>query len=293
MPSPAEAYSIPTEKYFQEDAEGNINFLDPITGDTLKPDKIPESLLQDDELRSGFDFILKNSHRINFTLMLSSHLGPNNLAEAGIDLRGVAERLRTSNGVLFLEHSDKRARKPEKDVLGAKQFNSELGSQLSNTQIRVAFPDFSRHSDRPSDQALTAWWQAIEDTASTEELTQHGFENALLRQVAMYAGFQSYRDWYLVGKIGAKLSEFDSQDALNENIEAAMLVGSHHPGIGDLLKSAGAKVELQGIHDERLNWYDNEIVHVISTSKISTDDRKWLTRALVKTTSELNSQINQ
>jgi len=77
------------------------------------------------------------------------------------------------------------------------------------------------------------------------EAPEEGF-NAYDDVVAMLVGFEAYREWYLVGKIGAALADIDARQRPFQGLDVAALFGSLHVGLGRRLESMGVNVTYQG-----------------------------------------------
>lgn len=258
--------------YYRLEQDGSVLPLDPITGNALRPGVIPESLLADEELRNGYNFLVNNASRVSFTLLLSSHGTAEHLREAGIDLHAEAKALAASNGVLFLEcisptdkGHDSFARKlnylshlsPEKkedtawgllDILDDVDLESAWPAkitQLANTGVRVALPDFNGSSPRPADRALTQW-------SNAKRALDWSDNKQAIEWQALDVGNIAYRDWYLVCKMGSTLAELDAQGQLDESIDASLLVGPLHGTIGAHMNNMGIQVTYKGKHGEKL-----------------------------------------
>lgn len=280
MHSIAETAQPSPEHYFHKDPDGTIRFLDPKSGNVLQPGTIPESLLADEELRQGFDFLASQGNRIHLRLLLSGHAGTNALADSGVDLRAVSTELAANNGVFIIEGASKVRNLTATQIEESKQFTDSVVSQVRGIKIpHVINPDSRGNSSRPADQALVSWWRAIERVNNPEVMDArmssgpNGELQVLDEWLSLYVGFQVYRNWYLVGKTGARLAELEAQGKLNQDIDMAALFGSQHPGYGHHFEAVGADVSYEGEYGNRLSGVDAALTHLINTGTMSLKDR--------------------
>lgn len=259
--------------YYSLEQDGSVLPLDPITGTVLQPGVVPESLLADEELQAGYNFLVSNAPRINFTLLLSRHHLGEDLQNAGINLRSEAQAIAVSNGVLFLEcisSNDKTheafaqqlnrishlpADKADEtldeliDVAkseGPKSAWTAKAALLANTGVRIALPDYVASSDRTADQTLEQWSSAKRDQDTSQIKGVAAWQ-------ALDVGYVTYRDWYLICKMGRDLQTLDMQGQLDENIAAALVAGPMHGTIGTHMNNMGVHVVHKGDDSEKLH----------------------------------------
>jgi hypothetical protein len=272
------------ERYFSEDSASNLVLLDPINGDILRPDRIPESLAADGELKRGYDFLFQHADRIRFTLLLAEHLGSDGLDKAGIDMAAVAIMLSKTGGALYLEGARTKVAKSAQQEDETRQFKDAVARQLASVkqylpEIYMPEVDYSDQSSRPADQALVRWQHDIETEQEFVSRTILESPEESLRAydnlIAMFVGFEAYRQWYLVGKIGATLADIDAQrqPPSNDCLEAAGLFGSMHPGLGKRLEFIGAEVVYRGERREDLPEDDAAIALMIADISVPFEER--------------------
>jgi len=250
-----ESTLLPVGGYIYVDSDSNIRPLDPLTGDLLRPDMVPESLWHDDELRHGYEFLSQQCHRINFTLLLGAHIGENALDEAGIDLTSAVTELSIVGGTLIREGARTKMTRTAEQEENVERHKDQVASQLSSVgtpllDVNMPEVDFDDQSPRPADQALAQWWRDVEAkqkfaVSALMEAPEEGFK-AYDDVVAMIVGFEAYREWYLVGKIGAALADIDARQRPFQGLDVAALFGSLHVGLGRRLESMGVNVTYQG-----------------------------------------------
>jgi hypothetical protein len=263
---------------FQQDSDGFRRPLDPITGKILSGDTPPESLLADKTMRRGYDFLFANGHRINVDLLLTTHDHKDDLAEAGIDLAVKAQALAEQKGVLFIEGVDKTDNRqqvqqfghiisnlPEDEDkkaigheiitahFGEDTFEGELWRQIAGSGVAVRHPDYLTDSDKTTDAALTAWHddlkamkKSMEAIAADTTRDVGILHDKLDEYEASDTGYVIYRDWTLVGTIGAQLAETFGSARPDTEINAALVAGLLHENIGDHLRRFGATVTYNG-----------------------------------------------
>lgn len=292
---PEQVESPPT--YFLTSPEGTVFPLDPLNGELLCPAQIPESLLADPELSQGYDFLRQNAERIRFGLLLSRHSKAGDLAAAGIDLHSRSKELAAKNGVLFLEgtataesreehqrvfnwiasYKDKSIeelqREPPFQAEGPEAFTLDVLNQVAGTGVEIASPDVVMDSNRPADRALANWSKALADAYGAQGHPVEIVDN----WNALNIGFVTYRDWYLVGKMGYYLAEREAAQPTPEGAEivADMVVGSVHENIGQHIEGLGVPVEYVGGAEalERGAKNVRRVVEAVGRVALTFDDR--------------------
>jgi hypothetical protein len=251
-----------TSRYIELKADGSMQFLDPVTGTPIVGETIPESLQADETQRKGYEYLTRNSDRIDMRLLLSAHEWDTDLTRAGIDLRTEATRLAERGGVLFIEGiaeeenqklsawadhvvaSGMRGKQLEDYMVtlhnaqqaGSHSFDTEVAMQIAGTGVEVALPDFVENSDDPMDKVMSEF----HGTYGAYLLPTNNKEEELktqLARVGITAAYVRFRDQYLVGKVGHHLAELDYSPLAS--IYAGFLVGSGHRGIGSYLNNVG------------------------------------------------------
>ncbi len=252
--------------------DGTIRPRDPLTGEIMWPGEIPKSLLADEQLRAGFEFWQGPGKEVPFRMLLCSHDSGERLAEAGIDLRAEAQRIKQVDGTLFIEGvgftaekirlnrqfnrvsrlTDGQSQSDEYDdplLQGQGPGNAFLTAvlgQVKGTKVNVAFPDYCPDSTRPSDIVLLAWDMQIEDVYGDGYWR---YDPSGLRMIerfqALHVGNICYRDLYLLGKIGHNLHmQHISTGKLPRGV--AFLTGAAHENIGRILQDMGVEVTMAG-----------------------------------------------
>ena len=288
--------TAPFPPYFVIDGDNSAIPLDPITQERLQPHTIPESLSADPDLQRGYNYLRDNAHRIHFRLLLSGHGNADDLAAAGIDLEQEARELAGNNGVLFVEHvsTHKGTKQAQADLnaasharedsvatarqlataqFGKQSFFGEKLRQLAGTGVEVVHPDFTTDSSSPVDQALTAWDDALEETMDQLKgiTNQTEYTRLLDKWHSSNIGFNAYRNWYLIGKMGAYLADQGKPG----DIHASLLVGGLHHAIGEEigLFGAGADVEYVGLQEEGMTPSLQVIRRAIGAAALSFSGR--------------------
>ncbi|HUC89218.1 MAG TPA: hypothetical protein VMR45_00270 [Patescibacteria group bacterium] len=258
-------------------ADGVIRLCDLQTREIMLPGEIPKSLLADPELRKGFEFWQEHGSKVQFNLLLARHSVAKDLMNSDIDLHAVAQRLSEVNGPLYLEcigttsqiqrfedrhnrisHSTCQKMLESGDEQDASvvndpgaSFTNQVLAQIMTTGVEVVIPDYRIDSTRPVDIAL--------DTSRRIRC-----QSSLYDSMPILVGYVSYRDAYLVGKIGADLARRYEETGIVPS-GTALLVGGLHEGIGLELKRYGVPVVTTG----GVNAEAAYVVHCIKSRAIS------------------------
>ncbi|HUC89258.1 MAG TPA: hypothetical protein VMR45_00480 [Patescibacteria group bacterium] len=261
----------PKDTYFAVGEDGTILPRDPITGDIMHPGEIPPSLLDDPELRAGFEFWKGPGRNVPFKLLLTLHGSGSDLRNAAFNLHAEAKQLGKAGGVLFLEsiatvaYNAKLRRQynntshmssllakvwlvrrgSSKAYAEEDGFESELFSQVQATGVDVELPDLCSDGQRPADRALMNWRRTADGahifTSKRYNPTQ---TDKRLRCDALEMGITYYRDMYFIGKMGAELARRHAAGRLSGG--AALVVGRLHENIAARLSDTGVAAEMVG-----------------------------------------------
>lgn len=260
----------PAELNYRLSEELDVIPLDPLTHDPLEAHAVPESLAADPELRSGYDFLIENAGRLRLQILLTAH---GNALEPGAhdlgkhyNLGAQLQALGEKKGTLFLEsvdtvaantsalksynkfsHYDAVQAKATKAAIDASpNKDTFIGQRLraiTGTDVDVAIADYAKDGDSPAEKALADWWQKLKSMAAFDQSDPIEGQRLFEEWHSSYTGFVAYRNWYMIGKMGAHLKSHDDGES---PIDAALLVGSIHATISDEIASLGAEVVTYG-----------------------------------------------
>lgn len=261
------------------DALGVTRSCDPVTGIALEPGEIPQSIVMDEGLRRGYEYMRQYGSRIRLRLLLGAHGSANDLNpdETGFDLRAEAQRIAQVGGVLYVEsavtqQSQDRIRSTLQRAADMDQGNVELGRLIlrmlmDDTAARTASPpsfidgisekimgtgvtvepiDFTVGGDRQADQILTALTREGERAckAMADRTTADRTTYEYARRVLFTT--DSYRDIYLPCRIGLDLAERFGPPP-ETGIDVAWYLGMGHENIGRrLTNETDVQVEFVG-----------------------------------------------
>jgi hypothetical protein len=282
-----EAQDPPDSPLYYVGPDGTTRPRDPVTGTILRFGDIPPSLLEEEQMRYGFDFWRTHGHEVRLSLLLTMHTGDGDIAGSGIDLPAVVQRLKEEDGMLFLEgvadaevtHNMERfyallANLPAKEregvelliagLLGeAPQLTTEadVTRAIAATGVRPTYVDVIGDGTGIADRTAMMLKQAAAAIEESEE--QDPVELLRVRQSEDY-----YRDMYIIGKMGAMLAdEFNATDRIPD---AALLVGILHKAVGKILGAMGAQVTIVGGLNERRGL--NMLADLRTKGELSTQD---------------------
>ncbi len=280
-------------KYYRHIGDGDVIPLDPISHEPIKPGAIPEGLANDPELAEGYTYLQENANRIEAQVLLSKHTSRADLWHSGVDLETVGQALAARGGVLFLEGSGTRARFNEHDQLfnhaaqlkgrdaddlrdklherpDSTSFTVETLYQLVGSGVTIRRPDYSTDGDSMPEQALAGWWERLTAIGASLEDAE-GQRRAELQDdyAKLYFGFVAYRDWFMVGRIGAQLEAYEEMRGDRDKklaipdapVPIAILVGRHHENIGVYLSSLGINTTQRGERNQ-----DDMSKHVVTAA---------------------------
>jgi hypothetical protein len=268
---------------YTEHPDGTIAFREPMSGEPISADAVPEVLRNWPVLSGGFDFLEQYGERIDFTVLLSPHTTGQDIVDAGIDLRSEAERISADQGILFLEGlhyafqagqlsqiyndvargeshpSEHRAAFTD----GDETFQADVLELLYQTGVRVEQPDI-RLREAAGDMDLLGpvhatldRWNAATTTLRETEVSPQSSKDLLIAET----GFHNYREWMIVGIIGACLSRFADRPE-SVPIVGALLIGSGHTNIASKLEGLlGRPVRVEG--ESSIPTFDRYAHHIM------------------------------
>jgi hypothetical protein len=128
-------------------------------------------------------------------------------------------------------------------------FQADLLELIHGTKVRVENPDIRRREATkdmdllgPIHAMLDQWYnagEAIEVEPTTPESSR--------RLLAVDSGFHNYREWLIIGIIGAKLSRFKDRAPFDAPIAGALLIGSGHANMESKMSTLiGRPIRVEG-----------------------------------------------
>jgi hypothetical protein len=267
-----DAITAPDDAETDNDVPRQNVLIDPITHRPQEAHRVPESLAADSELSKGYAFLAENADRLHMRMLLVTHGEVDEVGGHDVgthyDLGEQLEALGARQGVLFVEdvntvegqalsvarlntvsHYDKE----QADMIKARVDASELRDtfvgrrihEVAGTNVDVATADYAVDSNTPAEQAMAGWWQNLQATFKAAESANSIQEGSRLidQWHTSYSGFVAYRNWFMIGKMGAHLEAHDTGSPV---IDAGFLVGAGHEDISDELDRMGAHVSVYG-----------------------------------------------
>jgi hypothetical protein len=244
--------------------------LDPFTGNDLAPNRIPDGLLQDERLRSGFDFLQANSAFVKGTFVGVEH--NNAKAAAAINTAAVNQLQRP---IVFMENDgwetiieDDFARTAAgeqtntisaltAELLRTEPFYQGAWEQLKGSGLTVRFADIPSDLNTTGkiEEDLSVWSDAITEMMENPQWASDE------QKLANFVAFQNYREWYMIGSIGRSLQQ------LTRHGEASSFIfvgGREHEDIVQKFNVLGLNVAIDGqlretAQDERARSYTQTI----------------------------------
>lgn len=261
-------YGPPENGFYVVDDQGVTRPRDPVTGDILRAGDIPPSLMYDEGMRRGFQFLIDHGRELRLRILLTRHIRFDDLTRSAIDLPREALRLSAGGGVLFIEgvgttegiaveqrnYSAAAHARPAEAALYRRAFASiaehepdaafkaGIATALISTGVTVRSPDIVRDSPRIPDQAATA----MLDYADSIVLTPDIATSVEYARATMAADF--YRDMCIVGRMAEEMAA--AFEATGRLTERALLIGNLHQYMGNIFKRYGAEVTFAGQEPE-------------------------------------------
>lgn len=234
----------------------DYEFTDPISGEILNPEIIPQGLEADARIKEGLDYLRENGSRVDGKIILSRHASDLDLQ--GYDLQADAKKYKNvffegigwrETDVQDLEKmsraqndtvkvSDRMARLlEESDFLKAKW------KQLFGSGVNIRFADIA-DSNQPIDQMLLEWDSAWHELHQLSESSPEHKRAAAIAAI----GYNNYREWYMCGILAQQLAGL-----VREGSEPSFvfILGTTHRNIVDKLKKLGVNVDIKVIDHER------------------------------------------
>ncbi len=256
------------DMFYATGEDGTIYFRDPVTRKIIPPGAIPEGFLSDPELASGFSFWQGYGPQISFSLLLCPHASGNDLRSSSVDLRSEAQRLGRDGQPLFVEYvgtikSAEELRRLYNQTSGFQEtsdqpqpsenvpargsngdsYKQETLNQIRSSGVEVIIPDFRVDTTNKVEQSLT-----------TLEFSARPYAESFARRAILTVCGISYRNMYIVGKMGAALAK--RHEATGElPSSAGLLVGALHKNIAETLRSLGVNVNVSGDIDPRTEFF--------------------------------------
>jgi len=251
--------------------DGVIRPRDPVTSKILEPGEIPPSLLADDGIRRGYDYLREHGDRTHLTILRMQH-GPSDTLDpvhTGFDLQARAQALREKGGALYVEtvgHAstmdltrllyNAAANAPAEEAAEMREglrnlareepglaFGAAIAERVLSTQVPVVQVDFTLGGERQADAVLTELRHRVKAADSARK--QSGDVADYITYMWEKFGFDTYRDSYLLGRIGADMAaRFGSSPT--SDIHGELLAGAHHVNVGRRAQAFGAEVTVLG-----------------------------------------------
>ncbi len=253
----------------------DYRFLDPITGDVLSPLEPPPGLLLDPRLSRGYDFLRQQAGRVRIGLALAPHGVASDLDD--VDLK--------SRPILLLEGLH-WSRDVEYDLNVASQTSLDTGAipvsqqtaynlhmdewfkarllLIRGSGVNVRFADVPRYEDTglEIDRLMDEWDGIWMEKYDKRNVSTHAVFESTLASI----GCNNYREWYMSGMIGYRLSElFDA----GVKSDATFLVGSNHLHVRSKLEAMSSEVVILNHGTERLGA-DRLLVRALGTLSLTT-----------------------
>ncbi len=149
-------------------------------------------------------------------------------------------------------------------------FTNDTLAKIEGTDVDVIVPDYCEDSDRPADIALSLWSEIL-------DLSILGIdsEESYLRYKNLLFGYIFYRDFYLVGRMGAEMAK--RANGSNAATGASLLVGRLHENIGTILQKMGVEVTAIGNRDNG-HWSTKLMVDCVRRGAIRAQDAERLAK---------------
>jgi hypothetical protein len=280
----AEPFAAPEQEPIASDrftvryTDGTVRLRDPFTGDILRPDEVPPSLLEDKGIREGLNFWDEHGPEVKFKLLPTAHGHISDLDKWGIDLRSEAQRLARVGGVLFVE----ALKTPEeaeyllgflREVSSWPEYEKNaapgwiqghvasgkitpifggIAERILGTKTDIEIADFQRNGPRPADKLLTVWnsrIRQIEDGGNSM-----GGAVALLEH---WVGYDHTRDMNFVGRMGGILADRHQSGRVSE---AAFLEGVAHVNVGRHLAARNVQVTQPDLRTKNMPDFVRKVI---------------------------------
>ncbi len=281
-------------------------FTDPSTGDDLPLDRLPDFLQQDEELKTGYDFLKEFHPHIDIQIIFAGHK-PNSPEELGDEQFGFEARVKESDVILFegvswrqkekellnnlsagktVDNNDLTAYTAYQDDDGKIKYGNTLKlrelNAISRTGAKVSFYDVE-----DKDDAFGIRSQIIGNTEFTETVRNapvidqgnkiQGAEAEAAKNIALatqVVSLEALREWYMLSNAGYQIAEAcqNNPDLLQklgrEKVKILMLVGESHRDLVRKFEAIGVSVS----SDSPTGTSENPINQKIA---------KWLSRGFI------------
>jgi len=281
-------------------------FTDPSTGEDLPLDRLPDFLLQDKDLKTGYEFLKEFHLHIDIQIIFAGHK-PNSPEELGDEQFGFETRVKESDIVLFEGVS---WRQKEKELLndlsaGKTVDNNELTAYtayqdvdgkikpgntlklrelnaISRTGVKVSFYDVEDKNDefgiRSQIIGNTEFTEIVRNAPVIDQGNKmQGEEAEVAKNIALATqiiSLEALREWYMLTNAGYQIAEacHNNPDLLKklgrEKIKTLMLVGESHRDLVRKFEAVGVSIS----SDSPTETSDNPVNQKIS---------KWLAQGFI------------
>lgn len=229
-------------------------FLDTGRHEQLSLDTPPSSLAQDEELKTGYEFLAEFGESLDVKIVYSQHHGAEHLGAAGSfekDLNNAdvlllerlgwtEEHLRAVNELADTSYLHQRAY----TALVGTEFDKRIFNALAGSKKHVGFFDINAVEGNELRSTLIAvsdlLTDIVRDHPETTEKQRTGFIH--------WATFQNTRDWFMVGQFGHEVARLCQNNPelleklAKKELRILMPVGSVHRNFGARLKKYGVRI---------------------------------------------------
>ncbi len=226
------------------------SFYDPATGEKLRPEYPAESLLKDEKLGKGYQFLLEFGHLMNLDIQYAKHSIPDDWGSTEYEARVASADIYLLEGIGWdeklaagLNHLSQTGKADDAVQQYVHEGNPELRMReleaIAESGVKVGFFDIDHDEEDPLRSTLIAASDLIHEVRSNEDIPKRDRERwEWLNAVAV----ESMREWFIVGQLGHQIglqcqNKPDLLKKLSEgNLSVFMTVGSSHKNLTDKLR---------------------------------------------------------
>lgn len=287
-------------------------FTDPSTGENIPLERAPDFLLQDEELKTGYEFLKEYGKHLDIQIIFASH-SPNSPEDLGNEQFDFEARVKKSD-VFLLEGVEWEQKQKEmlNDLSSGRRIDSnDLGeytsyktkdgkikygntstlrilNAISRSKVKVSFYDIENKDDdfgiRQQIIGNTKFADTLANTKFVGEDTEmQEKEVELLRNIALskqIISLETLREWYMVSNAGYQIAEACQNDPELiqklgvEKVKVLMLVGESHRDLVRKFDAVGVSVSFDTPNETPQNPTNEKIPKWLSQGFIDRNELK-------------------
>ncbi len=233
-PAAAELHNASYQAHDLSDGRQHITFLDPFTGEQLRPDRVPGSIEAQPHLRQGLDYLRSRGTSIDLSVYAAPH-GDNSVHDMqelidafeshdAIFLEGIGHTAVDRDLVWDVSASNKRTITEEEGQRFGPYGQRKLAALVGQNKPTY-FADLPADGD--SYDRYTMEWNGMVDTLGKMISDQNGDPESLALAMGInLTATTILREWYMLATIGLELSRLDAAGYKSE--KPLFLVGQMH-----------------------------------------------------------------